>query len=217
MPTAKEWVKDMFFPKFCVACQNAEGEWLCEKCFQKIAAPQPFFCLDQTDETASDLNGATALFNYGENTISQLIKLLKYNYLTDIADIFAKFIKKEDFNFNWRGFTIIPVPLHPRRERERGFNQSEIIAKIFAEKLGLEINIGLRRGVYTAQQAKLSKEERQQNLKDAFSFVKEQKTIPEKVLLVDDVFTTGATMRECAKVLKSNGVKIVCGLVLASG
>lgn len=210
------WVKDIFFPKFCVNCNKEEGEWLCAACFAAITAPRPFSCLQPTGDGISYLDNATALFSYEENIVSKLIKLFKYNYITELAEIFAQIIKKGNFNFNWRGYTIIPVPLHPRRERERGFNQAEIIARIFAEKFGLEINTNLRRGVYTAQQAKLSKEARQKNLKDAFAFNAE-KIAPEKVLLVDDVFTTGATTQECAKVLKNNGVKTVCGLALASG
>ena len=224
----KNWVKDLFFPKFCVTCENVEGEWLCETCLAKIAAPKMFYCLQPAAGGVSYLDNAAAFFSYEENTVAKLIKLFKYNYLTDLAEIFAKIIKKEDFNFNWRGFTVVPVPLHPRRERERGFNQAEITARIFAEKLGLEINTGLRRGVYTTQQAKLTKEERQKNLKNAFVWDADNKRVPsrnsgtpliagEKVLLVDDVFTTGATMQECAKVLKNNGVKVVWGLALASG
>ena len=212
----KNWVKDLFFPKFCVTCENVEGEWLCETCLAKIAAPKMFYCLQPAAGGVSYLDNAAAFFSYEENTVAKLIKLFKYNYLTDLAEIFAKIIKKEDFNFNWRGFTVVPVPLHPRRERERGFNQAEIIARIFAEKIGLPLNKNLRRGVYTTQQAKLTKEERQKNLKNAFVW-NSAITPPEKVLLVDDVFTTGATMQECAKVLKNNGVKVVWGLALASG
>ena len=224
----KNWVKDLFFPKFCVACENVEGEWLCEACLATIAAPRMFYCLQPAADGNSYLDNAEAFFSYEENTVAKLIKLFKYNYLTDLAEIFARIIKLEDFNFNWRGFTVVPVPLHPRRERERGFNQAEIIARIFAEKLDLPLNKNLRRGVYTTQQAKLTKEERQKNLKNAFVWDADNKRVPsrnsgtpliagEKVLLVDDVFTTGATMQECAKVLKNNGAKEVWGLALASG
>ncbi len=140
--------------------------------------------------------------------------MFKYNYLLEIADIFEKIINDINFNNAWPDFAVIAVPLHARRERERGFNQSAIIAGLFAKKLGLKINNNLFRVVYTVQQAKLSGEARRKNLKDAFMF---NGQVPEKVLLVDDVYTTGATMQECAKVLKDRGVKVVCGLVLARG
>lgn len=89
---AKDWAKDIFFPKFCVACNQEEGEWLCEKCFSAIVTPQPFSCLQPTVDGVSYLDNAAALFSYEENTVSKLIKLFKYNYLLEIADIFKKII-----------------------------------------------------------------------------------------------------------------------------
>lgn len=202
-----ELVKNLLFPKFCAGCEQ-EGSWLCANCLPEINALK-------TEKAVANLDGITALFDYGENTVSKLIKMFKYNYLMEISGIFEKIINKVNFSDTWQGFVIIPVPLHLRRERERGFNQAEIMAGIFSKKFGLAINKNLQRGIYTTQQAKLSREQRLINLKDAFFWVDSAKKAPEKVLLVDDVFTTGATMQECAKVLKSNGTKIVCGLVLA--
>ena len=199
-------MKDLLFPKFCAGCEQ-EGNWLCDKCFPDIN-------ISKTDKAVANLDGITALFDYGENTVSKLIKMFKYNYLMEIADIFKKIITGIKFNSSWPDFVIIPVPLHARRERERGFNQAEILGKLFSEKFDLRINKNLSRVIYTAQQAKLSGEERRKNLKDAFVF---NGDAPTQVLLVDDVFTTGATMQECARVLKNNGVKVVWGLVLARG
>jgi competence protein ComFC len=204
-----EKVRDLLFPKSCVSCEK-EGIWLCENCL-------PSSGLSQEDRVAANLDGITALFNYGENTISKLIQMFKYNYLLEIAGIFEKIIYKTNFNNTWQDFVIIPVPLHARRERERGFNQAEILAKLFAKKFGLSINKNLHRIIYTAQQAKLSGEERRLNLENAFVWKGLAKGVPEKVLLVDDVYTTGATMEECAKILKDNGVKVVWVLVLARG
>ena len=242
-------IKDLLFPKFCAGC-GEEGNWLCAACFQKIDIfKTPAY---GEDKAVANLDVVTALFDYGENTVSKLIQMFKYNYITEIADVFEKIIfesviptesaderrnplhsrsvparggsalgGKGSLGYarddNWQGFTIIPVPLHLRRERERGFNQSEIIAELFAKKFALEVNKNLRRVIYTVQQVKLSGEERRANLKNAFDFRQNGQAIPEKVLLVDDVFTTGATMQECAKVLKNNGVKVVWGLALARG
>ncbi len=207
-------IKDLLFPKFCAGCQK-EGSWLCDKCLPAafVGAAEPNGCAAAGE--AGHLDGVTALFDYGENLPSTLIKMFKYNYLLEIGGIFEKIINQANFNNTWPGFVIIPVPLHLRRERERGFNQAEVLARIFSKKFGLVINKNLRRGIYTTQQAKLSREQRLVNLKDAFSWIDNAKMAPEKVLLVDDVFTTGATMQECAKVLKSNGTKIVCGFALA--
>lgn len=202
-------VKDILFPKFCVGCE-LEGDWLCEKCFPAINIPK-------TDKAVANLDGVTALFDYGENPVSNLIKSFKYDYLLDTVEIFKKIITDVKFSDDWSNFVIIPVPLHSRRQRERGFNQSEFIAKLFAEKLKLPVNKNLSRVIYTMQQAKLFGEERRKNLKDAFVFNVSDGAVPEEVLLVDDVFTTGATMQECAEVLKKNGAKVVWGLALARG
>ncbi|HSR89614.1 MAG TPA: phosphoribosyltransferase family protein [Candidatus Udaeobacter sp.] len=209
-------IKDIFFPRFCVSC-GQEGNWFCNSCFliNKNLFQKNSLTVQALDPAC--LDGITALFAYGENDISKLIKLLKYNFLLEITDVFTKIFNNIYLNNAWQDFVIIPVPLHLRRERERGFNQAEIIANLFAKKLGLNINKNLRRSIYTAQQARLTGQQRQVNLKGAFSWSSNIKNIPEKVLLVDDVFTTGATMQECAKVLKSNGAKIVWGLALARG
>ncbi len=209
-----EWLKDLLFPKFCVDCQE-EGSWLCDKCLQLILDLKELS--QENNKAISSLNRVTALFNYGENTISKLIQMFKYNYLVEIEEVFRKIIFANEFNFIEKNFVVVPVPLHPRRERERGFNQSEILAKLFVQKFGLEVNQNLRRVVYTKQQAKLSGEARRNNLKDVFIFDNFGKSVPENILLVDDVYTTGATMEECAKALKSQGVKMVWGLVMARG
>ena len=215
-----ELAKNLLFPKFCAGC-GQEGCWLCDECLPKInTSKTTTLSVGQTEKAAANLDGVTALFDYGENSVSKLIKMFKYNYLLEIADIFEKIIIDSKFSNAWSDFIIIPVPLHARRERERGFNQAEIISKLFSKKFGLNINNNLHRVIYTAQQAKLSGEERRKNLKNAFVWgdVSGDPLIAEKkVLLVDDVFTTGATMLECAEVLKNHGVKIVCGLVLARG
>ena len=183
---------------------------MCENCI-------PAAEVGQENMAVANLDGITALFSYGENTVSRLIQMFKYNYLLEIADIFEKIITDTEFNNIWNNFVIIPVPLHARRERERGFNQAAILAKLFAKKFGLSINKNLHRIIYTAQQAKLSGEERRLNLENAFVWKGAAEGVPEKVLLVDDVYTTGVTMQECAKVLKDNGVKVVWSLVLAKG
>ncbi|OGH91440.1 MAG: hypothetical protein A2534_01735 [Candidatus Magasanikbacteria bacterium RIFOXYD2_FULL_39_9] len=208
------WLKDLLFPKFCVSCKQ-ESDWLCETCLQAILNLKDYSSID--NQAVSNLDKITALFDYGENTVSKLIQMFKYNYLIELEDVFRKMIFASRLDFIIKDFVVMPVPLHPRRERERGFNQSEILANLFAEKLGLEINKDLHRAVYTKQQAKLSGVARRDNLKDVFVFRQIDKIVPEKVLLIDDVYTTGATMEECAKALKSVGVKVVWGLVMARG
>ena len=109
---------------------------------------------------------------------------------------------------------IVPVPLHPFREYQRGFNQAEDLAM----HLGLPIARLLVRVRHTQSQIELPKEQRQQNVKDAFAFRADPRSLlpdPCIVVLVDDVSTTGATLEACARVLKANGVKEVRALTAA--
>ena len=112
---------------------------------------------------------------------------------------------------------LIPVPLHKTRKRERGFNQSEIVA----ESLGAELSLTVEKNILsriknTKYQTKLTVEERKQNVAGAFQVNDKQKILKDrKIILVDDVITTGATLNECAKVLKQAGVKEILGVTIA--
>jgi ComF family protein len=112
---------------------------------------------------------------------------------------------------------IVPVPLHPRRHAERGFNQAELIAHIAADFIGKPVATTLRRTRYTENQAKLPKEEREKNIAGAFARHRGADAAGKRVLLVDDVYTTGATMQECARVLKAAGAISVSGFAVAHG
>ena len=109
---------------------------------------------------------------------------------------------------------VVPVPLHRRRLAERSFNQARLLADILGQRIRRPVVDLLRRERYTLQQAKLSREERQGNVHHAFVRSNFQ---ADAILLVDDVFTTGATMQECARVLKDNGAKRVIGFSMARG
>ncbi len=112
---------------------------------------------------------------------------------------------------------LLPVPLHKRRQRWRGFNQAEIIARPLAEYFGLDLSLELLvRRRYTRPQAKLEPAQRRQSIKNSF-VCRRQNLAGKVILLIDDVATTGATLAECARILKSAGAKKVCGLVVARG
>jgi ComF family protein len=112
---------------------------------------------------------------------------------------------------------IIPVPLAKKRLRWRGFNQAEVLGKIFAREYDLEINTGgLIRVKHKKPQAKLDEISRQLNIKDCFAW-RGGSLSKRNIILIDDVVTTGATLNECAKVLKVNGAGEVWGLVVAKG
>jgi len=113
----------------------------------------------------------------------------------------------------------MPVPLHPKRLRERGFNQSLLLARHVARRLDTELDfLSLRRVRYTPSQMGLRKEERRKNVRGAFGLQKPEVVEGKTVLLVDDVATTGNTLSECARVLKKAGCdKVLCLVVARTG
>ncbi|GAX62065.1 amidophosphoribosyltransferase [Candidatus Scalindua japonica] len=111
---------------------------------------------------------------------------------------------------------IVPVPLHWKKKQERGFNQSELMAKEISKKLSIPISINnLHRVKNTLSQTQLSRSQRQKNVKDAFKIKNPEIFIKKNVLLVDDVLTTGITASECAKSLKNTGTSKVFLIALA--
>jgi ComF family protein len=111
---------------------------------------------------------------------------------------------------------LVPVPLHPRRGRERGFNQSILLAQTLAKTWNMPLlPRGLERIRFTQQQAKLDAQARKENVEGAFAPSRNTRFDGRSVFLIDDVFTTGATMNACAAALKSAGAGRVIGLVLA--
>jgi len=225
----RQSVVERLFPIFCVEC-GAEGEWWCEKCLRKIK-------INPIKQSAvGSLDGLTAFFDYTEGTpLAKLIQEYKYSFARDIEnlwlDVIDKCYSREGGNLVLFGsgfpikpgmiVTVIPVPLHSLRRRERGFNQSEIFAKIILNKIkkdGVDAHIKNTKFVrsrQTRQQAKLSKMEREENIKGAFVWQDMLLRAPENIIIVDDIYTTGSTMQECAKVLKDSGAKKVYGFALA--
>jgi len=129
--------------------------------------------------------------------IRDLIEKFKYQRQRAVVKFFKNYIVNlldENYDF------IIPVPLHPLKEKERGFNQSLLIAELIKEELQVPIvTEGIVRTKYTKTQTKLSRKEREENVKNAFNIKSVKRFIGKKLLIVDDVYTTGSTVRSLAK------------------
>jgi competence protein ComFC len=205
-----DFVKDVLFPVFCVECKS-EGIWWCQNCISK----QSINSFSFKPQAGNSLNMVTAFFDYKKNKVAaKLIKQFKYNAAADMQQMWDSIMKESRIkNFGRAG--VYPVPLHARRKRERGFNQAEILAMLIAKNYGYILytkQLGRRR--YTKQQAKLNKKQRLENVRGAFIWSTAE-AAADVAILVDDVYTTGATMQECALVLKQKGAKEVWGVVLA--
>jgi ComF family protein len=146
------------------------------------------------------------------------IQRFKYNSETQLTSSFGALFSffAREWIPNPKGVLTIPVPLHRRRLRERGFNQSLLLAKTLSTSLGTQLDyLSFIRKRYTRAQTGLGKEERRKNVKDAFSVIYPNLIEGKKIILVDDVFTTGHTLNECAKALKKSGAVVVICLTLA--
>ena len=167
--------------------------------------------------TKPSFQAAYAPYRY-EGPVLEAVKRLKYGQKTFVANsvgpLLAEFVKTR---FTPLGpFLIMPVPLHPKRLRERGFNQSLLLAKHVASGINGELDfLSLTRTKYTTPQTTLSKKERLKNVQNAFLLKNPDAVSKKNVLLVDDVVTTGNTLNECAKVLILGGAEAVFCVTLA--
>ena len=227
------WFLDLIFPKFCFGC-NVEGYYLCKNCSATLKIYHFPFCpickngtigLAKCPKHKSYATFCLSPFSYNNNLIKNLIHKYKYEFVKDIgaelADFMIDSIKYSGLfsfsAFQFDNFLIVPVPLHRRRLTWRGFNQSEIIAKKIAEEFKIDFsNKNLVRILNTSPQIQMQDaKQREENIKNAFT-CKNPKEIKNKIIiLIDDIITTGATLEECARVLKKNGAKEVWAMTIA--
>lgn len=225
----KNFLFDLIFPVHCVACRK-EGEWFCTDCVQKIKLNEKQFCPVCWQESLggrtciscakkSSLDGLLVTASYDRNPkLAQAVKTLKYKFSKNLAGNLAKIListmRKNNFSDKC---VFVPVPLHKKRERWRGFNQAGLLVQAIAKEIDFPVENLLLRVRNTPQQAKLNRQDRLKNIDSAFALHKDYSPKNKTIILVDDVSSTGATLTECAKVLKKNGAKEVWGLVLARG
>lgn len=237
----KEFLFDLLFPRYCFGC-GMEGFWICQQCLRTIDIIKQPYCPECRRSTSIGefceyckggeipplLDGIFICANFDEGVLKEAIHQYKYNFIFDVGEILGKVVsgkllssKLKDKNNIIPDFDIVvPVPLHKKRKAWRGFNQSEVLGKVIAKKLNIKIekNILIRKR-YTIPQMELGREQRLNNLKGVFVLgaIHELSLRGKNILLVDDITTTGATLEECAKVLKLCGTKKVWAIVLAKG
>lgn len=147
-----------------------------------------------------------------QGPLRRLVHALKYEGAVHLVrDVEAVVRANTHFREFLVGAVLVPVPLHPRKQRERGFNQAHLLAEAFATASGgLSVNALMKRVLDTPTQTRLDREQRQSNLKNAFALADEPEIQPDlRYVLVDDVFTTGATLNACAKVLRRAGLTAI--------
>ncbi|HEX8281112.1 MAG TPA: ComF family protein, partial [Chthoniobacterales bacterium] len=150
---------------------------------------------------------AVAAFR-SRGVVRKLVHEFKYGHRLHLRHAIADWLiaTLDDPRLRGRKFDlVVPVPLHPARKRERGFNQAELLAELLCARGGLTLTSALERIRYTTTQTAFDRAERMENLRDAFRLRRNANVRGFRVLLIDDVLTTGSTLSECARVLKQAG------------
>lgn len=212
---------DLISPRLCVVCHERlalSEEVLCSKC--NLHLPRTGFQLDPLENDMAKafwgqipVEKVAALFYFEPHAeTANLVYDLKYHDQPDIGHVMGRMVARE---FEKSGFfdhldAIVPVPLSPKRQRQRGYNQSELIAGGISEVTGLPIyNKVVKRSTFSESQTRLGRWERNENVEGAFQLADADTIRGKHLLVVDDVVTTGATVTACAReLLKAGGVKI---------
>lgn len=225
---------EVLFPKRCLSCGKV-GNFFCLECRKNI--PQTNLVCPYCEKAAIGgkthplcvkrygLDGLWSLGVY-QPPLRDIIYKLKYRWIKkaaiDLVNVTLEYwAKYQPFLLDLlsskggKDWVVIPVPLHKKRKNWRGFNQAEELAKLFSQKIGLNYQESLIRVKNTKQQVGLKAFERKQNIKNAFKINPKFSPSSLNCLLIDDVWTTGSTLKECCKVLKKAGVNSVWALTLA--
>lgn len=237
------FILDTVFPIICLGCNSFSAihrrTYLCKRCLRLITTKKEFECigckknspLGKTCLECRDkfkyLDNLLIVANYKNPLLEKAIKVFKYRFVSDMAKPLSHLLKKyitwlaksKGFNLAADNPMIIPIPLHPRRLNWRGFNQAEIIAQSLGNytQQNIQTNILIRLGQSRTQANIKEKDQRLNNPKNKFNVINTSIIKNKTIILVDDICTTGATLNECARILKEAGAKKVIGFVIARG
>ncbi len=218
---------DYIFPRRCLGCGRV-GQYFCGDCRKKIRSitlnesicpvcehPAIAGMTHPRCRTRYAPDGLTSFFHY-DGAVREAVKVLKYRFVSDLAREFVALVDSSAFDGIPLSDSLVPIALHSSRLRYRGFNQAEVLGRFVSEKLHIPITVDiLRRTRGTSPQAEIAnRRQRLQNVEDIFT-AHESAVRGRNVLLFDDVFTTGATIRSACKALKRVGAGSVWAITMA--
>lgn len=222
-------VGSLFYPPACAICSVSvpAGEYLCDDCNARAPRIAPPFCATCSEPFDGAITGPFHCANcahrrlYFESAVSvyrsrgivrRVVHEFKYRKKMHLRYLVAQWLGDalQDDRLRGRQFDlIVPVPLHPARQRDRGFNQAELLGRLLSDRTSLPMKRALQRTRFTTTQTAFDRAERMENLRGAFRLRNKTDMQGLRVLLIDDILTTGATLSECARVLKSAGAACV--------
>lgn len=203
-------IAQALFPPLCLHCQR-EGDWLCPIARRQLSNLTPL--IDPL--TIKGVDRVWCAGSYDHPLVARLVTGMKYHGWTAYRDVLPQFFRAGHVHIE--PAAVIPVPLHSQRQRWRGFNQAEFVAKAVAEVGGHRWQPLLSRQRRTKAQAHLGEAERRANVDGAFRLASGVENVPSRGILVDDVITTGRTIQECASVLRQAGMKYIIAVAIAKG
>jgi competence protein ComFC len=228
---------ELFYPSNCVGCGDAQapGVFLCERCKKsvpRIAEPycnvccRPFegllcgiFACPNCEDRPPAFDCVVSKY-HAKGLLRDLIHRFKYGRQFYLRGVIAEYLIEAMQDERIQGLPadcIIPVPLHPARLRERGFNQAEALAEVVFKRNGVPILRCIQRKRYTQTQTQFDRSERMLNLRNSFAMRKNSDVRGKHLVLLDDILTTGSTLHECALVLRAAGAETVRAITVARG
>lgn len=209
-----EFVLNFLFPPACCVCGKLDQNWLCPKCEKRVERLEKSCLVEIENKKYEKL---LYLFQY-ESLVRKLILRYKFSNKAYLNHFFANQIAQNEKNRELlkEYDMIIPVPMHKKKMQKRGYNQTELVANELEKSLGIPMRKDiLSKVVNTTTQSKLGGKARQSNIQHAFFIQNDIEVEDKKIILLDDIYTTGATSEECSRVLKDAGAREILVLVLA--
>ena len=209
-----EKIINLLFPPKCGFCGKINKNYICKKCELNLNYLKKDKILKMLNE---DFTYHLYAYQY-KNEIRDKIINFKFNDKPELANTFANILlnNKKICRFLEKYDIMVTVPMYNKKRIMRGYNQSELIAKKIVEKLKIQYaGDVIKKCKQTKPQSSLNANERKNNLKDVYEIENAQKIKEKRVILFDDIYTTGSTARECSKILKNAGAKEIAVLTLA--
>lgn len=206
-----EKIIEIIFPISCGICGKLNNKYICPKCYYQIKNELKF-------KIVKEDKFKLYFIGHHENTIRKLLLKFKFSDSAYLANLFIEILcKNNNFVEKIKQYdAVIPVPMYCENKKKRGYNQTELLAKEIERKIEITcISNVLIKNIQNKKQSELGEKERKENVKNVYKLENEELIYNKKILLLDDIFTTGSTVKECIKTINKAKVKKIDALVIA--